>query len=128
MILDSSAVIAILEEEEGSDRLSAAIESSAYLGIGAPTAFESSLVLIRDHGLVGRLALARFLDEYEVILVPFDQRHIRVATEARLRYGKGRHPAALNYGDCMSYATATIAGAPLLFVGDDFARTDVVPV
>jgi ribonuclease VapC len=60
-------------------------------------------------------------------VIPFDDRHWSVAAEAFIRYGKGRHPARLNYGDCMAYATAKVAGAPLLFVGDDFAKTDIVP-
>jgi ribonuclease VapC len=60
-------------------------------------------------------------------VLPFGDDQWRVATDAFIRYGKGRHPAGLNYGDCMSYATAEVAGEPLLFVGDDFARTDIAP-
>ena len=58
-------------------------------------------------------------------LVPFDERHREVAAEAFIRFGKGRHPAGLNYGDCMTYATARLAGDALLFIGEDFAQTDL---
>lgn len=125
MILDSSAIVAVIREEEGSDRLVEAIEGASQLGIGTPTATESAIVLVRRYGLVGRLGLARFFEENDVMTIPFDERHWSVSAEAFIRYGKGRHPAALNYGDCMAYATARVAEAPLLFVGADFAQTDV---
>ncbi len=60
-------------------------------------------------------------------IVPFEAAHARAAREAFDRFGRGRHPAALNFGDCLTYATARVAGMPLLFVGDDFARTDLEP-
>ena len=75
--------------------------------------------------LRGRSLVSRFLEQREVVVVPFGASHWSIAAEAFIRYGKGRHPAALNYGDCMTYATAKVAGAPLLFVGDDFAQTDI---
>ena len=125
MILDSSAIVAIIREEHGFLSLVEKIESADHLAIGTPTAFESALVLVRRLGVVGRLGFTRFLEQNEVISIAFDERHWQVAAEAFTRFGKGRHAAALNYGDCMAYATAQIAGAPLLFVGEDFARTDV---
>lgn len=67
----------------------------------------------------------RFLQQFEVEEIPFTEAHWRIATDAFLRFGKGRHPAALNFGDCMTYATAKLAGEPLLFVGNDFAQTDL---
>ncbi len=82
-------------------------------------------MLIRRYGVVGRLMLSRFIEENSVISIPFDDRHWSIATNAYIRYGKGRHPARLNYGDCMTYATAKVADAPLLFIGNDFAKTDV---
>jgi ribonuclease VapC len=69
--------------------------------------------------------LARFLDELRVTTVPFAEPHWREALDAFLRFGKGRHQAALNLGDCLTYAIAKVAGLPLLFVGDDFDRTDI---
>lgn len=69
--------------------------------------------------------LADFLHEGDVAVVEFGERHWRVATEAFARYGQGRHPARLNYGDCLAYATAKVAGLPLLAKGDDFRQTDL---
>lgn len=126
MILDTSSVIAIILEEDGHDRLIEAIEGASEIAIGAPTMTESSNVLVARYGVVGRLMLSRFLEKNDVETVPFEERHSSAAAEAFIRYGKGRHPARLNYGDCMTYATAQIAAEPLLFVGDDFAKTDLV--
>ncbi len=126
MILDSSALIAVVREEQGYERLVDAIEGALEVGIGTPTLTESSIVLMRRFGPAGRSILSRFLEENDVITVSFDDDHWSAAAEAFLRYGKGRHPARLNYGDCMTYATALIAAAPLLYVGDDFAKTDLV--
>jgi len=68
------------------------------------------------------------LDGWELQLIAFGEEHARVAADAWSRYGKGHHPAGLNFGDCMTYATARVAGAALLFVGDDFSRTDIESV
>ncbi len=73
------------------------------------------------------MLVARFRDQWNVEVVPFDARHQRAASDAFARYGKGRHPAKLNFGDCMTYATARLAEMPLLFTGEDFRRTDVTP-
>jgi ribonuclease VapC len=125
VILDSSAIVAIVRKEEGEERLLEAIEGADQVGIGTPTLTETSIVLIRRMDLAGRLALGRFLEKNRIISIPFDERHWSAAAAAFIRYGKGRHPAALNYGDCMTYATAQIAGHPLLFTGEDFAKTDL---
>jgi ribonuclease VapC len=69
--------------------------------------------------------ISRLIDELEVTVLPFDDEHADVAGEAAVRFGKGRHPAKLNYGDCMTYATAQIAHEPLLYIGNDFAQTDI---
>lgn len=76
----------------------------------------------RGHDLV-----AHFLEERGVEVIPFEERHWEVAVDAFDRYGKGRHPARLNLGNCMTYASARVADEPLLFVGNDFARTDIAP-
>lgn len=125
MILDTSAVVAIIREEQGEARFVKAIEGAATVGIGTPTLVEASLVLVRRMGVVGRLALAHFLEENDVVTIPFNEDHWKVAAVADIRYGKGRHPAALNYGDCMTYATARVAEHPLLFTGNDFVQTDI---
>ncbi|HEU4392373.1 MAG TPA: type II toxin-antitoxin system VapC family toxin [Solirubrobacterales bacterium] len=126
MILDTSAIVAVIRDEPGRRRLVEAMAGAAEVGAGTPTLTEASVVMVRRYGPAGRLTLARFLEENAVISVPFGDHHWSVATEAFIRYGKGRHPAALNYGDCMTYATAKVAGVPLLFTGNDFAKTDLV--
>lgn len=126
MILDSSAVIAVLRREWNYLQLERAMISASTLAIGAPTLFETAMVAIGRFGPNGDALVDRFLAEWEVTVAPFDGRHCRVATEAFLRYGKGRrHPARLNYGDCMTYATARIADMPLLCTGADFPQTDL---
>ena len=75
----------------------------------------------------GPQLVEQFLLDQGVQILPFDGFHWRVAVKAFFRYGKGRHPAALNYGDCMTYASARLAGMPLLFTGNDFAQTDIPP-
>jgi ribonuclease VapC len=125
LILDTSAVVTVIREERGARRIVKALEGAEIVGIGTPTLVEASIVLVRRMGVVGRLALTRFLQENEVIVIPFDEDHSSAAAEADIRFGKGRHPAALNYGDCMTYATARVADHPLLFTGNDFAQTDI---
>ena len=78
-------------------------------------------------GSGARRILERFLDEVGMQEVPFGELHWREAVDAYRRYGKGRHPAALNFGDCMTYAVASLAGEPLLFIGEDFSLTDLEP-
>lgn len=125
MILDSSAVVAVLFEESRQEELATKMEGADLVAIGAPTLFETGMVMIGAIGQRGRGLIAQFLEAFEVEVIPFGHSHWEVAAEAFHRYGKGHHPACLNYGDCMSYATARIAEQPLLFVGDDFARTDI---
>ncbi|MGC1166922.1 MAG: type II toxin-antitoxin system VapC family toxin [Solirubrobacterales bacterium] len=125
MILDSSAIICVIEEEDGHHELTAALASAASVGAGAPTLFETAIVLIARQGVAGRAGLLRFLGENRISSIPFGGHHWETAADAFLRFGKGRHPARLNYGDCMTYATAHLASYPLLCVGDDFAQTDL---
>lgn len=126
MVLDSSAVVSVILEEEGHLPLAEAMASADNLAIGAPTLVETDIVMMRRFDLHGRALIAQLLEANSVVVVPFDSSHRRAAAEAFIRYGKGRHPAALNYGDCMTYATARLADHPLLFTGDDFAQTDLV--
>jgi ribonuclease VapC len=127
LILDSSAVMAILRQEEGHELLQLTMEASPLRGIGTPTLFETTMVATRRFGEEGRALVAAFVADWGVVAIPFDGRHTGLALTAFTRYGKGRHPAALNYGDCMTYATARLADLPLLFTGADFARTDLRP-
>lgn len=125
MIIDSSAIIAILLREPGYERLMVAFESARVVGVGAPTLVETGIVLTARLGPAGMSILSRFLQESGAVIVPFGPAHWQTAVDAFDRFGKGRHPAALNFGDCLSYATATMAGQPLLAVGLDFPLTDL---
>ncbi len=127
MILDSSAVVAILLHQPGHQRLLDAIGAADAVGIGAPTLVESSLVVCARLGPHARALATEFVHEGGIDVLPFLDEHAASALDAYLRYGKGRHRAALNVGDCLAYATAFIARQPLLFVGDDFSRTDIEP-
>jgi ribonuclease VapC len=93
--------------------------------MSAATYLESSIVLASRFGDEAVQDLRLYLDEADVEIVPVDRALADAAVEAWLRFGKGRHPAALNFGDCFAYALASLRGAPLLFIGDDFARTDI---
>lgn len=125
MILDSSAVVAIVFREPAHERLLAAIAAAPSLGIGAPTLVEATMVLSARLGTDARGLVSRFMLEADVAVVPFTDAHFGTALDAWLRYGRGRHPAALNFGDCLAYATARVAGEPLLYTGEDFRRTDM---
>lgn len=125
MILDSSSILSVLFEEEGQGRMVDAIAATDVLAIGAPTLFETGMVAMGVFDLHGKALVAQFLQRWSVVVIPFHERHWQAAADAFIRYGKGRHPARLNYGDCMTYATAKIAEMPLLFTGEDFAKTDL---
>ncbi len=125
MILDSSAIIAILGREPECDVLIDQLLAARSKAVSAATLLETSIVLVARFRKPGQPLLDQFLEEFDVAVVPFSEEHWKVANEAFLRFGKGRHPAALNFGDCISYATASLAEAPLLLVGQDFAKTDL---
>lgn len=125
MILDSSAVVAVLQGEVGHDELEQKMREADTLAIGAPTLFETVIVVVRQSGDSARDAVARFRATLDLVVIPFGESHRETAAQAFMRFGKGRHPAALNYGDCMTYATARVAERPLLYLGDDFAQTDI---
>jgi ribonuclease VapC len=125
MIVDTSAVIAVILKEPGHQSLVQKLADATLLGIGTPTLAECGIVLGARFGAVGRTLLDEFLKQFPIVEVPFTDAHWRVAVTAFEQYGKGRHPAGLNYGDCMSYAVARLAGRPLLFIGNDFLRTDL---
>jgi ribonuclease VapC len=125
VIIASSAVIAILLKEPGYERVRDRLAASQNAGIGAPTVVESSLVLCSRLGHAGKTLLARFLQEAEIEIAEFTADHWTVAADAFIAFGKGRHRAGLNFGDCMTYAVAKLAGEPLLCLGDDFPATDL---
>jgi ribonuclease VapC len=125
LIVDSSALIAILLNEPGSDRLLQKLAVASNAGIGAPTLAEAGIVLTARGGIEGKRNLTLFVQDTDLNVVAFGQDHWRAAVDAFRRYGKGQHPARLNLGDCMTYATAKLAGQPLLCTGSDFSKTDL---
>lgn len=125
MVIDTSALVAMMTGEPSADRLVAAVESEAERLVSAATVVEAALVLIGRYGDVGDAQLDRFLRSIGAEVVPVGEEQVTLARDAALRFGKGRHPAALNYGGCFSYALSVARHSPLLFVGDDFSKSDV---
>jgi ribonuclease VapC len=125
MIIDSSALIAIVFKEPGYDELIHKISGAEYLGIGTPTLAEAGIVLSARLQGGGRTILARLCQELGLIQIPFGDAHGREAIDAYERFGRSRHAAGLNLGDCLGYATAKPAGQPLLCAGREFGTTDL---
>jgi ribonuclease VapC len=125
MVIDTSAVIAILFEEEGCLRYAEAIEAAPFRLVSAVTRVELAFVIEGRKGEAGRSRLEHFfaLSSAEIVAVTAQQADL--AIDAFRRFGKGRHPAGLNIGDCFSYALAKASDMPLLYKGEDFARTDI---
>jgi ribonuclease VapC len=125
MIIDTSAIITVLLEESGLEAVRRQFAQSVDKKIGAPTKLEAGTVLMGRYGVRGNTVLERFLQQSDIKTIPFTDEHAEVALDAFNRFGRGRHKASLNYGDCMTYATAYLAREPLLFVGNDFTLTDL---
>ncbi len=125
MVIDTSALIAIMFNESSAPRLVAAIEQSPVRMISAGTVIETSLVLLGRYGPEGEVHLDTFLRGIKADIVSCDAEQVAVARDAARVYGRGRHRAALNFGNCFSYALAVVRDQALLFVGEDFAQTDV---
>ncbi len=125
MILDTSAILAVAVQEPGYEDLVAKMVTAEALGVGVPTLTEAGIVLSARLSEDARGLLSRFLMEGSIETITFTEAHFGVAVGAWLRFGRGRHPAALNFGDCLSYATARLAGQPLLCIGEDFPKTDL---
>ena len=127
MTLDSSALIAILFAEPGYLELIDRILAAEHVRIGAPTVVETSLVFSGRRRAGGVAEVAALIQELDVTVVPFGEREWEAAVDGFLRFGRGHHEAALNFGDCLAYASASAANDSLLFVGGDFALTDITP-
>jgi len=125
MILDSSAIIAVVLREPGFDNIVNRIADADSLAIGAPTLTETGIVLANRMGEEARSVLIQFLHQWRVNVIPFGEDHWQEAVTAYSRFGKGIHKAALNFGDCMSFAVARLARQALLCTGDDFSKTDI---
>ena len=127
MIVDSSALVAIVFQEPGFQAALDKLEAAESSGIGAPTAVETGLVLGHRLRQDPRALLDRLLTELHITEISFGPQHRAEALRAYWRFGRGRHSAGLNFGDCLSYAVASRAAEPLLFTGDDFRATDIAP-
>jgi ribonuclease VapC len=125
MTLDSSALVAILFAEPGYLELVDAILAADVVRVGAPTLAETGLVLAGRRGSTVGRELDGLVRELGVTIVAFGEAEWQRALDAFNRYGRGRHAAALNFGDCLAYAMAAVAGDTLLFVGQDFGKTDI---
>ena len=125
MILDSSALVAIVMDEPERAAFVTKIDRADAVGIAAPTVVEAGIVLSARIGAdVGEL-LTELLAAADVVVIGFGEAHWQEALAAWWRFGRTRHPANLNFGDCLAYAAATVAGEPLLAKGDDFSKTDL---
>lgn len=125
MIVDTSALVSVLIREEGWETLRSAMADDEVIGVGAPTLLETIMVISGRAARDRSEEVRQFVRDYGIVVVPFEEEHAREAAAAFARFGKGRHRAALNFGDCMSYAVAKLAGQPLLCTGTDFAKTDL---
>ena len=125
MIVDTSAVLAILFGEREARRCDEAIAQAPRCRMSAVSFLEAAIVLESRSGAEAGHELDAFLEAAAIDLAPVTPDHARAARRAWRRFGKGNHPAGLNFGDCFSYALAESEREPLLFKGEDFARTDI---
>ncbi len=127
MVIDSSALIAILFGEPEAQGYSDAIADDSVRLMAAPNVVETGIVIENTLGEDGRRELELLLYKAKIKIEPFDADQTDIALEAYRQYGKGQHPAGLNFGDCFSYALSKSSGEPLLFKGNDFSKTDIKP-
>ena len=125
MIVDASALLAIVFQESGYEDVLDRILSAPVAAAGSPTLAEAGIVLHARLGARAPGLLERLLDELGIEEISFESVHWREAVEAYREFGKGQDPAGLNFGDCLTYAVARLSGEPLLFVGEDFRKTDL---
>lgn len=125
MVIDTSAVVAILRSEPEAERLERALVSDPIRLVPATCVLEARMVLVSRRGEHALAEIDLWLRKIEADIIPVDAELVDLATQAWLTYGKGRHAAALNFADCLSYALAKRADEPLLFIGKDFAQTDI---
>jgi ribonuclease VapC len=128
MVLDTSALLALLLDEPEAEEFRIAVEEDQTRLVSAATLLETALVVEARKGEPGGRELDALVQKADVVIVPVDAEHVSEARRAYRRFGRGRHAAGLNFGDVFAYALARTAGEPLLFKGDDFARTDIARV
>lgn len=128
MVIDPSAILAIIYGEPEELIFIQLIDESEDCLLSSPGYVEASIVLGNKHGKQGIENLNLLITALSIIIVPFSVEQAQLASEAFLKFGKGRHPAKLNMGDCFSYALAKSTNQPLLFKGNDFIHTDIAKV
>ena len=128
MVVDTSAVLALLLDEPEAEIFRVAIEDDETRLVSAATLLETALVIEARKGEAGGRELDLLVHKAAIAVVPLDEEQVSEARRAWRRFGRGRHAAALNFGDLFAYALARTSGEPLLFKGEDFARTDVARV
>ncbi|MEN8195955.1 MAG: type II toxin-antitoxin system VapC family toxin [Pseudomonadota bacterium] len=125
MVIDTSAVLAVLMNEPERHRFNELIAADPKRLISAASLVESAIVIESRYGEAGGRELDLYIHRAGIEMAPVDAEQAELARAAWRRYGKGRHPAGLNYGDCFSHALSVWSGEPLLYKGDDFTRTDI---
>jgi ribonuclease VapC len=125
IVADTSAIMAILYDEPEAAKMRQALHAAKSALISAANVLELQLVIAGARSRTGWQQAADLLRQYNIAIHPFDERQLHLAREAALKYGKGRHKAKLNFGDCFAYALAKSEGVPLLCTGRDFAHTDL---
>ncbi len=125
MVIDTSAAFAIISEEADARTYADAVEAFEKRRMSAVSILELNIVVANRFGVADLGRVERFLARADVEIVPFDSACEKIATSAFVRFGKGRHAAALNFGDCAAYALAQLGNEALLFKGNDFSKTDV---
>lgn len=125
LIVDSSALVALIQNEPAAEQVAGVLAGARSPVISAATLAETLVVLTARRGPVARTVFDRLSTEINLGVAQYTAEHAYAAQRAYLRFGRGRHPAGLDLGDCMSYATAQLAHEPLLAIGDDFPQTDL---
>jgi ribonuclease VapC len=125
VVLDSSAIIALLFAEPEATAIAVKLRTATDISVSAAILLEIHIVLLNNGDQDPHQTISSFLTLHGVQVVPFSYQHYSGAANAYANFGKRRHKAGLNYGDCMTYATAKLAGELLLFVGNDFGQTDI---
>lgn len=128
MIVDSSALVAVLRDEPDAAVYTEAIENTSECRISAATFLETAIVIDGSRNPISSRRLDDFIQEAQIVIEPVTEAQAHIARQAYRDYGRGSgHPARLNFGDCFAYALARATGEPLLFKGDDFRHTDIMP-
>ena len=125
MVLDTSALLALLLDEPGAEEFRTAVEDDATRLVSAATLLETALIIEARKGEPAGRELDILIHKAEIVVVPVEAEQVTEARRAYRRFGKGRHAAGLNFGDVFAYALARTSGEPLLFKGNDFTKTDI---